>query len=112
MPAAVEELKRCAGTQFDPQMVRALARGLDRHGWSTASTVVTADETVPAPRVGEGAGAGTVRRPVRQRSPDGLEPAAGGAVPGDALDVAGGRAVAADGFGLAPGAPSSVDRTR
>lgn len=76
MPAAVEELKKCAGTQFDPQMVRALARGLDRHGWSTASAVVTADETVPVPRVGGGAGAvsGNVRRPVRPQSPDGLEP--------------------------------------
>ncbi|MET7619510.1 HD-GYP domain-containing protein [Streptomyces sp. NPDC005408] len=39
--AALEELKRCAGTQFDPQMVRALARALTRHGWETA---VTSDE--------------------------------------------------------------------
>ncbi|WP_198427436.1 HD-GYP domain-containing protein [Streptomyces buecherae] len=30
---AVEELRRCAGSQFDPRMVRALARALDRHGW-------------------------------------------------------------------------------
>ncbi|QLH24024.1 HD-GYP domain-containing protein [Streptomyces sp. Rer75] len=37
---AVAELKRCAGTQFDPRMVRALARALDRHGWHAA---VTAD---------------------------------------------------------------------
>lgn len=99
MPAAVEELKRCAGTQFDPQMVRALARGLDRHGWSTASTVVTADETVPVPRAGGGTGTEAVRRPVRPQSPDGR-------------DVAGGRAVATDGSGLASGAQSSVDRTR
>ncbi|MGW7367217.1 HD-GYP domain-containing protein [Streptomyces sp. NPDC054841] len=43
---AVEELKRCAGTQFDPRMVRALVRALDRHGWQTG---VTADEPhVPA----------------------------------------------------------------
>ncbi len=112
VPAAVEELKRCAGTQFDPQMVRALARGLDRHGWSTASTVVTADETVPVPRAGGGAGTGAVRRPVRPRSPDGREPAAGRAVPGAGRDVAGGRAVATDGSGLASGAQSSVDRTR
>lgn len=43
---AVEELKRCAGTQFDPRMVRALVRALDRHGWETT---VTADEpAVPA----------------------------------------------------------------
>ncbi|KAF4405439.1 HD domain-containing protein [Streptomyces lycii] len=38
--AAVTELRRCAGTQFDPRMVRALARAIDRHGWHPA---VTAD---------------------------------------------------------------------
>ncbi|NBE51114.1 HD-GYP domain-containing protein [Streptomyces boluensis] len=37
---ALTELKRCAGRQFDPQMVRALVRALDRHGWRPA---VTAD---------------------------------------------------------------------
>lgn len=63
VPVAVEELKRCAGTQFDPQMVRALARGLDRHGWSGAASAVTADEAparVPVSRGGD-AGAGAVR---------------------------------------------------
>lgn len=56
VPVAVEELKRCAGTQFDPQMVRALARGLERHGWSGAAT---ADEArVPVPRGQDEAGAG------------------------------------------------------
>ncbi|MDG4864966.1 HD-GYP domain-containing protein, partial [Streptomyces sp. T-3] len=45
---ALAELKRCAGRQFDPQMVRALARALERHGWHPS---VTADEpAVPAPR--------------------------------------------------------------
>ncbi|MEV0926459.1 HD domain-containing phosphohydrolase [Streptomyces spongiicola] len=39
---AVEELKRCAGTQFDPRMVRALVRALERHGWETAVTAGTA----------------------------------------------------------------------
>ncbi|MBK3579227.1 HD-GYP domain-containing protein, partial [Streptomyces sp. MBT65] len=39
--AALEELSRCAGTQFDPLMVRALARALGRCGWHPA---VTADE--------------------------------------------------------------------
>ncbi|WP_299528622.1 HD-GYP domain-containing protein [uncultured Streptomyces sp.] len=43
VPAAVEELRRCAGTQFDPRMVSALERALDRHGWSP-SAPVTADE--------------------------------------------------------------------
>ncbi|GGZ89774.1 HD-GYP domain-containing protein [Streptomyces bluensis] len=37
---ALEELERCAGTQFDPEMVEALARALGRHGWHPA---VTAD---------------------------------------------------------------------
>ncbi|MFI5683956.1 HD-GYP domain-containing protein [Streptomyces sp. NPDC051636] len=41
VPAALEELQRCAGTQFDPRMVAALVRALGRHGWHPA---VTADE--------------------------------------------------------------------
>ncbi|MFE3429324.1 HD-GYP domain-containing protein [Streptomyces sp. NPDC059171] len=44
VPAALAELKRCAGSQFDPRMVGALDRALDRHGWSGADTAVTADE--------------------------------------------------------------------
>lgn len=39
--AALEELRRCAGTQFDPPVVDALARALSRHGWHPA---VTADD--------------------------------------------------------------------
>nr|WSW66890.1 HD-GYP domain-containing protein [Streptomyces sp. NBC_00995] len=73
VPAAVEELKRCAGTQFDPQMVRALARGLERHGWSGAATAD--DVRVPVPRGRDGATgvvAGPPRAPVRPGSPDGL----------------------------------------
>lgn len=31
--AALEELERCAGTQFDPRMVAALRRALAAHGW-------------------------------------------------------------------------------
>ncbi|MET9143155.1 HD-GYP domain-containing protein [Streptomyces sp. NPDC004042] len=42
--AALGELERCAGTQFDPRMVAALVRALDRHGWHPA---VTADENTP-----------------------------------------------------------------
>lgn len=42
--AALEELERCAGSQFDPSMVRALVRALGRHGWHPA---VTADEARP-----------------------------------------------------------------
>lgn len=46
--AALEELKRCAGAQFDPRMVAALVRALDRHGWHPA---VTAEDgaSVPPP---------------------------------------------------------------
>ena len=42
--AALEELERCAGTQFDPRMVAALVRALGRQGWHTA---VTADDERP-----------------------------------------------------------------
>lgn len=38
---AVGELERCAGSQFDPEMVAALVRALDRHGWHQE---VTADD--------------------------------------------------------------------
>ncbi|MFJ3708916.1 HD-GYP domain-containing protein [Streptomyces sp. NBC_01267] len=38
--AALRELLRCAGTQFDPEFVRAFVRALTRHGWHPA---VTAD---------------------------------------------------------------------
>ncbi|MER6479874.1 HD-GYP domain-containing protein, partial [Streptomyces filamentosus] len=56
---ALAELERCAGSQFDPRMVGALARALDRYGWQTA---VTADEPgtqVPAPRAPGPGAAGT-----------------------------------------------------
>jgi hypothetical protein len=52
--AALEELKRCAGTQFDPRMVGALARALECHGWETA---VTSDEAGTDPGAGAGSGA-------------------------------------------------------
>ncbi|MEU0438222.1 HD domain-containing phosphohydrolase [Streptomyces sp. NPDC006186] len=50
--AAVQELRRCAGAQFDPTMVEALIRALAREGWHPA---VTAEEperepAVPRPR--------------------------------------------------------------
>ncbi|WP_448318307.1 HD-GYP domain-containing protein, partial [Streptomyces sp. CO7] len=45
VPTALEELARCAGTQFDPRMVTALTRALDRHGWNP---VVTSDDAAPA----------------------------------------------------------------
>lgn len=44
--AALRELLRCAGTQFDPLMVQAFVRALARHGWRPA---VTADEPDTCP---------------------------------------------------------------
>jgi HD-GYP domain-containing protein (c-di-GMP phosphodiesterase class II) len=35
---AVKELRRCAGTQFDPPMVEALVRALEEHGWEPETT--------------------------------------------------------------------------
>ncbi|MFG2298780.1 HD-GYP domain-containing protein [Streptomyces sp. NPDC048603] len=73
VPVALAELERCAGSQFDPQMVRALAAAIRRYGWHP---VVTSDadlQTVPA----------------------GATPPAPAAVPGppalDALPVQGGE---------------------
>ncbi|WP_050372383.1 HD-GYP domain-containing protein [Streptomyces acidiscabies] len=43
VPVALEELRRCAGAQFDPRMVEALGRALERWGWHP---VVTAEEPV------------------------------------------------------------------
>ncbi|WP_369172271.1 HD-GYP domain-containing protein [Streptomyces sp. R28] len=43
---ALGELERCAGSQFDPRMVTALARAVDRYGWHPA---VTADEASTPP---------------------------------------------------------------
>ncbi|WP_431042312.1 HD-GYP domain-containing protein [Streptomyces sp. P1-3] len=53
VPWAVEELKRCAGTHFDPRMVRALASALERHGWHAAVTA-DAPELTPGTREGRG----------------------------------------------------------
>ncbi|XHM95938.1 HD-GYP domain-containing protein [Peterkaempfera sp. SMS 1(5)a] len=36
VPEAVAELRRCAGTQFDPRMVQALVGAVDRYGWQPA----------------------------------------------------------------------------
>ncbi|MFF2325259.1 MULTISPECIES: HD-GYP domain-containing protein [unclassified Streptomyces] len=85
VPAALEELERCAGTQFDPQMVRALVRAVDRHGWSATSamTAVTADEArvgPPRPTAADG-GAAAARVPVQPRPPHGPDPATPGPRP-------------------------------
>ncbi|MFI8358968.1 HD-GYP domain-containing protein [Streptomyces sp. NPDC085612] len=72
VPTALTELQRCAGSHFDPAMVRALTDAVGRHGWHP---VVTSDEDLqvisdpapgepPGPRPGPGA-------PARRRGPDG-----------------------------------------
>ncbi|MEU9588598.1 HD-GYP domain-containing protein [Streptomyces sp. NPDC048219] len=52
--AAVAELRRCAGSHFDPRMVLALVRALEHHGWHPA---VTSDLT-PAQTSGPADGSG------------------------------------------------------
>lgn len=47
VPAAVAELRRCAGTQFDPRMVAALATALERDGWQPG--LATAAQAAPPP---------------------------------------------------------------
>nr|WP_237539837.1 HD-GYP domain-containing protein [Streptomyces sp. SID4917] len=78
VPMALAELERCAGTQFDPEMVRALAKALDRHGWRTA---VTADEedVLPPPPPGAvptqgGTGSAAGRAPDASAEPRGNVP--------------------------------------
>ncbi|MEU9352766.1 HD-GYP domain-containing protein [Streptomyces griseoloalbus] len=41
VPVALDELRRCAGTHFDPRMVGALVQAIGRAGWHPA---VTADD--------------------------------------------------------------------
>ncbi|MFE2287589.1 HD-GYP domain-containing protein [Streptomyces sp. NPDC059443] len=64
VPVALAELERCAGAQFDPDMVRALGDAIGRQGWHP---VVTSDEdlqVIPAGSPGPGAGAGASAVPV------------------------------------------------
>jgi HD-GYP domain-containing protein (c-di-GMP phosphodiesterase class II) len=67
IPDAIEELRRCAGTQFDPVFVEAMIRAVDRDGWTLAAPGTPgapedpagpdACPAVPAPRIGPGAAA-------------------------------------------------------
>lgn len=43
VPVAIEELRRCAGTQFDPRMVDALVSAIERHGWEPPRPVEPPD---------------------------------------------------------------------
>jgi putative nucleotidyltransferase with HDIG domain len=76
--AAVTELERCAGTQFDARMVAALVAVLEREGWNPAAT---ADEGV---LVAGGAAPGSEDGPslVRQRRSTQAGEAVPGSVPG------------------------------
>ncbi|GHE04702.1 HD-GYP domain-containing protein [Streptomyces alanosinicus] len=50
--AAVTELERCAGTQFDPRMVGALVRALARYGWHPQVTADESPRETPEPVTG------------------------------------------------------------
>ncbi|MCX4780962.1 HD-GYP domain-containing protein [Streptomyces sp. NBC_01264] len=55
VPVALAELERCAGAQFDPDMVRALVEAIGRQGWHPK---VTSDEDLQVIPAGAGASAG------------------------------------------------------
>ncbi|WP_078910543.1 HD-GYP domain-containing protein [Streptomyces sp. NRRL S-87] len=105
---AVAELRRCAGAHFDPAMVGALVRAVEREGWNPA---VTSDEdtvSVAAPRAADGprpadgprAGDGprAAEGPVAADGPvagPGTATTPGGLVPGQGGSGAGARAAGA-----------------
>lgn len=72
VPAALAELHRCSGSHFDPRMVAALSRALDRHGWRPAGAQERCPEGIIPP---------SRNVPVDHRSPT-ASPAAGCAHPG------------------------------
>ena len=49
VPAAVAELRKCAGKQFDPRMVRALAASLERDGWHPDLVMAADTDPVAVP---------------------------------------------------------------
>ncbi|WP_055700423.1 MULTISPECIES: HD-GYP domain-containing protein [Streptomyces] len=49
VPVALEELDRCAGAQFDPLMVSALARALAREGWHSGVTSDVPEQAAEPP---------------------------------------------------------------
>ncbi|WP_215448914.1 HD-GYP domain-containing protein [Streptomyces sp. ATCC 21386] len=49
--AALAELRRCAGAQFDPVMVTALTRALARHGWAPTVTADPGGNVPPAANI-------------------------------------------------------------
>ncbi|WP_260635844.1 HD-GYP domain-containing protein [Streptomyces angustmyceticus] len=78
VPVALEELRRCAGAQFDPRMVRALAASLDRYGWQP--DLVTAADPEPGAAgegPGDGAASGADTTPGADATPGAGQPAGG-----------------------------------
>ena len=52
---ALEELRRCAGSQFDPPMVTALVAAIEEHGWKTETIpLFPAAEDTPVAASAEG----------------------------------------------------------
>jgi hypothetical protein len=49
---AVQELRECKGSQFDPVMVEALIEALDQHGWELADTSQPPTPLASAPSFG------------------------------------------------------------
>ncbi|MFN8148596.1 MAG: HD-GYP domain-containing protein [Candidatus Nanopelagicales bacterium] len=49
---AIEELRECKGSQFDPVMVEALIEALDQHGWELADTSQPPTPLAAAPSFG------------------------------------------------------------
>ncbi|MFJ9337882.1 HD-GYP domain-containing protein [Streptomyces sp. NPDC101733] len=100
---ALAELERCAGTQFDPPVVRALVAAIGRQGWHP---VVTSDEDLQ------------VITAARAREPAAEAPAAGGAAEGGPAEPPTGLvgrqrdSVAGDDSGAEDVAPGSGRGTR
>lgn len=97
VPAALAELERCAGTQFDPRMVAALTRALLRHGWPYTEDAPVSAEDTPASAGGAPASAQGAGHP--SRAPVAAVPA-----PGPVAEETTGTATAA-----APGAGAPED---
>ncbi|MGP3951972.1 HD domain-containing phosphohydrolase [Streptomyces sp. 7N604] len=108
VPVAVEELRRCMGAQFDPRMVLALARAIDRHGWrpgvtADAPEAVDLSGNVPPPERGAAPRPG----PAGYAPPAVREPATGHArVPDPALGTPPAGHASGHPGGRGPGFPS------
>ncbi|MGA4839704.1 HD-GYP domain-containing protein [Streptomyces sp. G45] len=104
VPAAVAELHRCAGSQFDPAVVDALTRALERLGWEGDVTAGSGAPEAAGSAVAPGGGS------------RGVGAADGGTAPvGQGLAGAGGDAGAAGGgacVGRDPGTAAAGSTVR